>query len=92
MRKRLLISSVADPDRHGSASFWKVQPDLHLREKLDLDPHEIEKQDPAALYAVLRIGMFISDPDFFHPDPGSDPKTRKKREEIKLMYCLFSWP
>ncbi len=29
---------VADPDSHGSALFWKLDPDPHDNEKLDLDP------------------------------------------------------
>jgi hypothetical protein len=77
------IRIYMDPHHFGTS-------DLHLSEKLDPDRHISEKLDPAALYAVLRIRMFIPDPDFFHPDPGSDPKTRKEREEITLMYCLFS--
>jgi hypothetical protein len=44
----MAVTSVADSDPHGSASFWKLDldPDPQQSRKQDPDPHQSEKQDP----------------------------------------------
>ncbi len=42
---------VANPDSHGSALFWKLDPDPHDSEKLNLDPDRHISQDSVAFEA-----------------------------------------